>query len=48
MSKQLQNSVIFSVLATLAMVAAMHGAAPGRDSREATAHGSVIGVLLGA
>lgn len=48
MSKQLQTSAIFSVLAMLAMVVAMHGGSPERGGREATAHGSIISVLLGA
>jgi len=48
MSKQLTFSAGLSVLATVAMAIAMHGARPAGDSRQATAHGSIVSVLLRA
>ena len=48
MSKQLTLSAVLSVFAMAALALAMQLSAPEGGSRKATAHGSLVSVLLGA
>lgn len=48
MSKQLTLSAALSVFAMAAMALAMQVSVPERGSHKATAHGSLVSVLLGA
>lgn len=48
MSKQLTLSAALSVFAMAAMALVMQVSAPESGSHKATAHGSIVGVLLGA
>lgn len=47
MSRQLTQSALFCVLATVAMILSVHTTGPRTASREATAHGTLFTVLLG-